>query len=258
MLVAVNENNRAPSPFSQLCPAVPQPGYPRDCKETRSTSTPPFKKKTKNELNARAFSRFGRGQWLTCVSEKSRVCSKQAVCLRFLSVGMTGGTCGSDQAVETVETYEILEDQEEADSSNPLFTWTPLDEAVIDLLKKLKKQADKIYKVNVTRHEQSAHSFVDFMNRFKHVMADNVKCIIVARNFEAELFEVYASSKRCLSRAVKRFPYTNVIALFRFQAFEELYREIISMSEKSDSHIPLSYRPSIVIWRDFLLPTHGY
>ncbi|KAJ1363976.1 Selenocysteine insertion sequence-binding protein 2 [Parelaphostrongylus tenuis] len=169
---------------------------------------------------------------------------------------MTGGTCGSDQAVETVETYEILEDQEEADSSNPLFTWTPLDEAVIDLLKKLKKQADKIYKVNVTKARAKRTFVCGLHESFKHVMADNVKCIIVARNFEAELFEalplfhrlrlecfnrdipiVYASSKRCLSRAVKRFPYTNVIALFRFQAFEELYRQIISMSQKSDSQI---------------------
>uniref|UniRef100_A0A0K0DKE7 Ribosomal_L7Ae domain-containing protein n=1 Tax=Angiostrongylus cantonensis TaxID=6313 RepID=A0A0K0DKE7_ANGCA len=90
----------------------------------------------------------------------------------------------------------------------------------------------------------------------KHLKADNVKCIIVARNYDVELFEgvslfhrlriecfnrnvpiVHASKKRCLSRVLKKFPYTNVIALFRFDAFEELYREVIRMWHESDSHI---------------------
>ncbi|VDM58113.1 unnamed protein product [Angiostrongylus costaricensis] len=48
---------------------------------------------------------------------------------------------------------------------------------------------------------------------------------------------VHASTKRFLSRVLKKFPYTNVIALFCFQPFEELYRDVIRIWHESDSRI---------------------
>lgn len=41
---------------------------------------------------------------------------------------------------------------------------------------------------------------------------------------------VHASTKRLLSRAVQRFPYTNIVAVFGFQGFEVEYHVAIDRS----------------------------
>uniref|UniRef100_A0A7I4XTH1 Ribosomal_L7Ae domain-containing protein n=1 Tax=Haemonchus contortus TaxID=6289 RepID=A0A7I4XTH1_HAECO len=136
------------------------------------------------------------------------------------------------------------------------FSPTPLDEMVIDLLKRLKKQTDAIYEVNQTKARAKRTFVCGLHESLKHVRAENVKCVVVARNLDDELITgpslfhalraecitrqipiIHASTKTLLNRAVKKFPYTNVVALFHFQGFEELYSGIIRQWRKSGSHI---------------------
>ncbi|KAK6054771.1 ribosomal protein L7Ae [Cooperia oncophora] len=128
------------------------------------------------------------------------------------------------------------------------FIPTRLDNMVMELLKKLRKQTDAA---------RAKRSFVCGLHEsLKHVRAENVKCVIVARNIDEEIFSgpslfhtlrdecvaheipiVHASTKRLLSRVVQKFPYISIIALFYFQGFEELYCDIIQEWKESDSHI---------------------
>ncbi|RCN35186.1 ribosomal protein L7Ae [Ancylostoma caninum] len=124
-------------------------------------------------------------------------------------------------------------------NNNTSFSSTPLDESVIELLKKLRKQKDAKHEENPVRARTMRTFFCGLHECLKHVKADNVKCIVLARNLDAEvtsgisLFHclreeclsrsipiVHASTKRLLSRALEKFPYTNVVALFHFQGFE--------------------------------------
>ncbi|EYC12865.1 hypothetical protein Y032_0045g1129 [Ancylostoma ceylanicum] len=133
---------------------------------------------------------------------------------------------------------------------------TPLDESVIELLKKLRKQRDAIHEENPIRARTMRTFVCGLHESLKHIKADNVKCIVLARNIDAEITSaislfhslreeclsrgipiVHASTKRLLSRALEKFPYTNVVALLHFQGFEELYRDMIQLWKCSDSHI---------------------
>lgn len=132
---------------------------------------------------------------------------------------------------------------------------SPLDELVIDFLKRLKKQIDAIHKTNPTKARAKRNFVCGLHESLKHIRADNVKCVFVARNLDEEitagpsLFHsvreeclnrsipiVHASTKRLLSRAVQRFPYTNIVAVFGFQGFEDLYRSIIELWASDVSH----------------------
>ncbi|KHJ81746.1 hypothetical protein OESDEN_18566 [Oesophagostomum dentatum] len=82
-----------------------------------------------------------------------------------------------------------------------------------------------------------------------------MKCIILARNMDSEVMTevplfyhlreecmnrdiplVHASTKRLLSRALEKFPYTNFVGLFFFQGFEDIYRNMIQLWKTSDSY----------------------
>ncbi|VDL86661.1 unnamed protein product [Nippostrongylus brasiliensis] len=136
------------------------------------------------------------------------------------------------------------------------FSPSALDEVVIDILKRLRKQADTIFKENPTKARAKRTFVCGLHESLKHLKADNVRCVIVARNINDEvtagstLFHslrdeclnrnipmVHASTKRLLSRALQKFPYTNIIALFYFQGFEELYRRTIDLWMTSESHV---------------------
>ncbi|CAJ0595519.1 unnamed protein product [Cylicocyclus nassatus] len=135
------------------------------------------------------------------------------------------------------------------------FIPTPLDECVIELLKKLKKQANAAHKANPIRARSKRTFICGIHECLKHIQADNVKCVLLARNMDAEMEGVtllqsirdecgargipiiHASTKRLLSRALEKFPYTNVVGLLRFQGFEEIYDKMISLWNSSDSHI---------------------
>ncbi|KAK6017211.1 ribosomal protein L7Ae, partial [Ostertagia ostertagi] len=145
-------------------------------------------------------------------------------------------TPAKKKILKTRENVEILDPEIIKFSFIP----TPLDEMVIDLLKRLRKQADAVYEVNQTK-ARSKRTFVCGLHEsLKHVRAENVKCVIVARNLDDELVSgpslfhslrdecitrripiIHASTKRLLSRALQKFPYTNIIALFHFHGFEE-------------------------------------
>ncbi|EYC12868.1 hypothetical protein Y032_0045g1129 [Ancylostoma ceylanicum] len=141
-------------------------------------------------------------------------------------------------------------------NNNTSFSSTPLDESVIELLKKLRKQRDAIHEENPIRARTMRTFVCGLHESLKHIKADNVKCIVLARNIDAEITSaislfhslreeclsrgipiVHASTKRLLSRALEKFPYTNVVALLHFQGFEELYRDMIQLWKCSDSHI---------------------
>ncbi|KJH52384.1 ribosomal protein L7Ae [Dictyocaulus viviparus] len=123
-------------------------------------------------------------------------------------------------------------------NDSPSFSSTQLDNLVIDLLKKLKKQADRFRNVSAAKARAKRTFVCGLHESLKHIEADNVKSTIVARNLDEEVkglilfcrFRdacisrnipiIHASSKRYLSRALGKFPYTNIVALFHFQSFE--------------------------------------
>ncbi|VDL79777.1 unnamed protein product [Nippostrongylus brasiliensis] len=156
------------------------------------------------------------------------------------------------QLVEARERSSTLLEGSIEESYSP----SALDEVVIDLLKRLRKQADTIFKENPTKARAKRTFVCGLHESLKHLNADNVRCVIVARNINDEvtagstLFHslrdeclnrnipmVHASTKRLLSRALQKFPYTNIIALFYFQGFEELYRRTIDLWMASESHV---------------------
>ncbi|KIH56372.1 hypothetical protein ANCDUO_13447 [Ancylostoma duodenale] len=72
-------------------------------------------------------------------------------------------------------------------NNNTSFSSTSLDESVIELLKKLKKQKDAMHEENPTR-ARTMRTFVCGLHEcLKHVKAGNVKCVVLARNLDAEV-----------------------------------------------------------------------
>ncbi|CAJ0575464.1 unnamed protein product, partial [Mesorhabditis spiculigera] len=127
-----------------------------------------------------------------------------------------------------------------------------LDALAHDLLKQLKKFQDRL----AAKSEEKSHAHrryvAGFHESLKKVRVDDAKLVILARNVDAEMNEVLpnsplfdlrsecknrrvplieASTKRGLTRALAKFPYTNCVGVLDYSGVEHIFHQLLLHAE---------------------------